>query len=112
MACLANTRIQCSDVQLLRIDIPRGSAETTWSSYLGPFLQYAGGYVENPGATERSFYCPVDQTNDFLLRFGIHAEQAWQNVGYMCVYIAFNVLATYLIYWLARVPKRAGRKHT
>ncbi|KAK8060980.1 hypothetical protein PG996_010910 [Apiospora saccharicola] len=113
---LDNTRIRCSAVQLLHIDIPRGSpATTTCGSYLGPFLRYAGGYVENPEATatERCLYCPVDRTNHLLLRFGIHAEQsAWQNVGYMSVYVVFNVLATYLIYWLARVPKRTGRERT
>ncbi|KAK7957645.1 ABC-2 type transporter-domain-containing protein [Apiospora saccharicola] len=116
VASLANTRIRCSAVQLLHIDIPRGSpATTTCGSYLGPFLRYAGGYVENPEATatERCLYCPVDRTNHLLLRFGIHAEQsAWQNVGYMSVYVVFNVLATYLIYWLARVPKRTGRERT
>ncbi|KAK8129110.1 abc transporter cdr4 [Apiospora sp. TS-2023a] len=112
VACLANTHIRCSAVQVLQIEIPKGSlATTTCGSYLRPFLQHAGGYVENPEGTERCLYCPVDQTNDLLLRFGIHAEQAaWQNVGYMCVYVVFNILATYLIYWLARVPKRTGRR--
>lgn len=62
VACLANTRIQCSGMQLLHI--------------------------------------------------GIHAEQAWQNVGYMLVYVVSNVLATYIIYWLARVPRRTRRKHS
>ncbi|KAK8050931.1 hypothetical protein PG993_002316 [Apiospora rasikravindrae] len=123
VACLANTRIKCSVVQLLHIDIPHGlqsntsspsspsaSFTTTCGNYLGPFLQYAGGYVEDPADTGRCLYCPVDQTNDLLLRFGIHTEQAWHNVGYMFVYVVFNILSIYLIYWLSRVPKKTGRK--
>ncbi|KAH7308379.1 ABC-2 type transporter-domain-containing protein [Stachybotrys elegans] len=88
---LANTRIECADVQLLRIEIPAASSGSTCGEYLGPFMQYAGGRLMNPNDTTGCLYCPTGH--------------AWRNVGYLTVYVIFNTLAILGIYWFAR-----GRK--
>jgi ATP-binding cassette subfamily G (WHITE) protein 2 (PDR) len=111
LAGLANTHIECSDVQLLHINPPLGGLSNfTCGEYLGPFLQYAGGILKNPTAITDCLYCPVDQTNHLLQQLGLETEHAWRNVGYMVIYIVFNTLAIYAIYWLARVPKTSRRK--
>ncbi|KAH7324462.1 ABC-2 type transporter-domain-containing protein [Stachybotrys elegans] len=102
---LANTRIECADVQLLRIEIPSASSASTCGEYLGPFMQYAGGRLMNPNDTTRCLYCPFDQTNDVLRQTGMETENAWHNVGYLTVYVIFNTLAIFGIYWLARGMK-------
>ncbi|KUL86670.1 hypothetical protein ZTR_03032 [Talaromyces verruculosus] len=109
-AALDNTHIKCSDVELLHIDPPL-HAGSTCGEYLGPYIQYAGGSLKNPAATTDCQYCTVDQTNRLLQQLGMNTEHAWRNVGYMVVYVVFNVLAIYVIYWLTRVPKR-GRKRS
>lgn len=109
LAGLANTHIRCSDVQLLHIDPPPKTSASTCGEYLGPFLDYADGTLENPSAGTDCLYCQVDQTNDLLHQLGMETEHAWRNVGYMVAYIAFNILATYSVYWLARVPKSRRR---
>jgi ATP-binding cassette subfamily G (WHITE) protein 2 (PDR) len=106
LASLANTHVECSDMQLLHIDPPvEGSSNFTCGEYMGPFLQYAGGILKNPAAATDCLYCPVNQTNHLLQQLGLETEHACRNVGYMAVYIVFNTLAIYAIYWLARVPK-------
>ncbi|OTA55242.1 hypothetical protein K449DRAFT_176834 [Hypoxylon sp. EC38] len=111
LAGLANTHIECSDVQLLHINPPLdASSNYTCGEYLAPYLQYAGGTLRNPAATTDCLYCQVNQTNNLLQQLGMEIEHAWRNVGYMVVYIVFNSLAIYAIYWLARVPKGSRRK--
>ncbi|QSZ28689.1 hypothetical protein DSL72_003189 [Monilinia vaccinii-corymbosi] len=106
LAALADTHIDCSDIQLLHIDPP---FPTTCDEYLGPFLQYAGGVLRNPVATTNCLYCPVNQTNQLLQRLGLETEHVWRNVAYMAIYITFNTIAVFVIYWFARVPKRNRR---
>lgn len=111
LASLANTHIKCSEVQLIHINPPAAlSSNSTCGEYLGAFAQVAGGSLENPEATTDCLYCPVDQTNHLLQQLGMETKNAWRNVGYMVVYIVFNTLAIYTIYWLARVPKGAKAK--
>ena len=61
LAGLANTRIECSNVELLHINPPSDvSSNLTCGEYLAPFLQYAGGSLKNPAATADCLYCQVD----------------------------------------------------
>lgn len=113
LACLANTHIECSEVQLLHINPPAAlSSNLTCGEYLGAFADGAGGSLQNPEATTDCLYCPVDQTNHLLQQLGMETEHAWRNVGYMVVYIVFNTVAVYAIYWIARVPKGAKVKQS
>jgi ATP-binding cassette subfamily G (WHITE) protein 2 (PDR) len=106
LASLANTHLECSDVQLLHIDPPLGGpSNLTCAEYLGPFLQYTDGILKNPAAMTDCLYCPVNQTNILLQQLDLRTEHAWSNVGYMVVYVIFNIFAIYFIYWLVRVPK-------
>lgn len=67
----------------------------------------AGGTVINKDETMgQCFYCPVDSTNDFFKGVGIDLHKRWRNVGYLAVYIMFNIALTFGLYWLARVPRR------
>ena len=108
-AALQNTHIECSDTELLHIQLPAQGSSTSCSAYLGPYIQYAGGSLKNPTATTDCQFCPVDQTNRLLQQLGMETGHAWRNAAYMVVYVVFNILAVYAIYWVARVPKR-GRK--
>lgn len=100
IAGLANTKIQCSHVEMLRINPPVGQ---TCAEYLGAWIEVAGGYLKNPSAKgDECSYCPVAETNTLLKNMGIDVESRWNNFGYLTVYVTFNVLATFAIYWVAR----------
>lgn len=100
-AALGNTDVVCSDTELLRIPAPAGS---TCEQYLGPFLGFEGGYLQNSGSNSTCLICPVSHTNAFISRFGIHFQDRWRNLGLVFVYVAFNAVTALGIYCLARVP--------
>ncbi|KAI1455296.1 ABC drug exporter AbcA [Annulohypoxylon moriforme] len=113
VAGLADAHITCSPVELLRLPLPDNSDASTCGEYLGPFALEAGGQVANPDARAGSdcLYCPYSDVNSILASFGMDTRNGWRDVGLMIVYVFFNVLMTFAIYWLARVPKgRRGAK--
>lgn len=109
LAGLEGTQLQCSAAQLFHLDPPgnNGTSPSTCNDYLAPYVQLAGGYVKNPEAFSDCLYCPVLETNRALQDIlGMNTRDPWRNAVYMVVYIVFNVLATYFLYWIARVPKK------
>jgi ABC-type multidrug transport system permease subunit len=112
VAGLVDTHVSCSAVEMLRIDLPGGLADagTTCGAYLEPYIGIVGGYVVDPGAVGGCEYCPVSETNVILKAFGMRLDGPWRNVGYMVVYVVFNILAAFVFYWLGRVPKGMKKK--
>ncbi|KAI2467417.1 ABC drug exporter AbcA [Annulohypoxylon bovei var. microspora] len=108
VAGLADARITCSSVELLHLPLPPGAGASTCGEYLAPFARDAGGQVLNPLASADCLYCPYADVNSILASFGMNTANGWRDVGLMVVYVFFNVLMTFVIYWLARVPK--GRR--
>lgn len=106
-----NTRITCSAVELRQIEPLLTSAVQNCGDYLAPYLRSNGGYVVNPFDTAACKFCAVAETNFVLEAFGMTPAimaTAWRNFGIMIAFIVFNVLATFGIYWLARVPRRSS----
>ncbi|OAA35191.1 opaque-specific ABC transporter CDR3 [Metarhizium rileyi] len=80
LAGLGNTLIHCSATQLLHLDPPKYDKRQTCSEYLGTYIQFAGGYVENPTAVRDCRYCPVLETDKVLQdRFGMDTNKPWFN---------------------------------
>ncbi|KAH9984294.1 putative ABC multidrug transporter [Xylariaceae sp. FL0662B] len=103
---LANTHITCSSKELLKIDmLPPGY--DSCGDYLGPYAQSNNGYIENPGAASNCSYCSIADTNSFLGGLGMNTQNPWENVGFMVVYVVFNILLTFVLYWAARVPRKS-----
>ncbi|KAF9887930.1 hypothetical protein FE257_009452 [Aspergillus nanangensis] len=100
---LSGAEARCEKVEYLTFDPPDGQ---TCAQYMNPYINMThSGYLLEPQATEGCSFCPVDNTNTFLLSISSKFEDAWRNFGLMWVYIAFNIVAAVFIYWLARVPK-------
>lgn len=100
---LANNTVSCSALEMISIQPPTGQ---TCQQYLGPFLQVAGGSLINPNATQSCEYCMIADTNVYLASIDSLFEQRWRNLGFLWVYIVFNVFGAMALYWLARVPKK------
>lgn len=101
-AGLANTSITCSTTEVLHIEPPTGQ---NCGGYLSDYIQSAGGYLSNANATSDCHYCPVAGANTILEYYGIDVGARWLNAAYMVVYVIVNILATFAIYWAARVPR-------
>ncbi|KAI1770956.1 ABC-2 type transporter-domain-containing protein [Hypoxylon cercidicola] len=104
IAGLEGVEVTCSPVQLLVINPPN---DTTCGDYMTPYIQEAGGYVMNPESFGSCNYCPISSADSFLYgRLQAGQENPWNNVGYFTVFVVFNVFATFLFYWLFRLPHR------
>ncbi|KAI0417832.1 ABC-2 type transporter-domain-containing protein [Xylaria grammica] len=105
---VGNTSVTCAANEILTLNPP---ANETCMSYLGTQVQVAGYLV--PG-TENNMancqYCPVKETNAYLLQTSVVFEDRWRNFGLLFVYIAFNIFGALFLYWLTRVPKNWNKK--
>lgn len=104
-AGLANTKITCSAIEMLSLNPPPGF-NGTCDTYLSPFYQSAGGSLSNPDASSNCHYCMFSETNALLEKLGISTSAGWNNIGYLSVFVIFNVLATFFLYWVARTPHK------
>jgi ATP-binding cassette, subfamily G (WHITE), member 2, PDR len=101
---VANTHATCLDYEFLKFSPPSGQ---TCGQYLANYITAVGGFVENPDATDICSFCQVSDTNVFLNAVSAHYSDRWRNLGIMFAYIAFNITAALVLYWLVRVPKKS-----
>ncbi|CUM47289.1 unnamed protein product [Debaryomyces tyrocola] len=99
---LANNELQCSSTELLRFEPTSGN---TCGEYMSDYIAQAGGYLMDSNATSECEYCTMNSTNDWLATFNAYYSERWRNWGIFLCYIAFNMILTVFLYWLARVPK-------
>lgn len=69
------------------------------------YISMAGGYLQNPQATDRCEYCRLSSTDQFLNQINASWENRWRDFGLLWVFVAFNIVAAIFLYWLCRVPK-------
>ncbi|KAB2572150.1 ZEB2-regulated ABC transporter 1 [Lasiodiplodia theobromae] len=100
--------VECADVEALTVVVPRDlRGNTSCAEYLAAYQSYAGGSVLNPderGGTCR--FCPLASVDAYMESVDIRYEERWRDCGLVFVYVVFNVCATFVVYWLLRVPKR------
>jgi len=109
---VANTQVVCSANEYLPIQPPSGM---TCLEYLAPYMYGnetlgqlpAGGYLLDENATSDCQLCPISETNAFLVGVKADYGDRWRNFGLLWVYIFFNIGAALVVYWLARMPKKA-----
>lgn len=104
---LANAPVECAVEEIVSFNSPSG---LTCEEYTAGFIERAGGYLVNDAPPGRGdeydcHYCSLSNTNDFLASINMSWDNRWRNFGFMWAYIAFNVAAAFLLYWLVRVKK-------
>lgn len=103
---LANVPVTCSAAEALQFNVPHGSNFNNCTEYLTPYIHQFGGTLLNSSTQTRCDYCPISNTSALLNGIGISTQSPWDNIGYLTVFIAFNIFATYCFYWLARCPRK------
>lgn len=104
-AAVAGADATCAANEYLQLPVPSNS---TCGDFLGPFVDYAGGYLVDPFSTDSCQYCSVSSTDQFLDSFQIYYSERWRNFGLLWIYVLFNIGATLGLYWVFRVPKGKG----
>ncbi|KAL1612757.1 Multidrug resistance protein [Paraconiothyrium brasiliense] len=73
--------------------------------YMQEYINMAGGYLQNPSATQTCSFCQLSSTDQFLQQINATWDNRWRDFGLLWVFVAFNVAAATGLYWLCRVPK-------
>ncbi|KAI0813384.1 ABC-2 type transporter-domain-containing protein [Xylaria sp. FL0064] len=99
---LGRLEVQCDKLELLTFQPPQGQ---TCGEYVAHFPV---GALYNENATSNRQFCPLTTTDEFLASVDNFYDQKWRNLGLLFAYIAFNVVTTFFLYWIARVPKKTS----
>ncbi|KPM43984.1 ABC transporter CDR4 [Neonectria ditissima] len=102
---VAKQQVQCSDIEFLTL---QPANNLTCGEYLDPFMQSAGGALQDPSSKDQCMFCSIAQTDTYLQAVGVDYNDRWRNFGLIWVYIVFNCFVAVGIYWLARVPKKSA----
>lgn len=111
IAGVAGTRVSCSAGEMLRVALPSNGEmmTTTCGEYLGAYARSANGDVVNPGDFGRCLYCPIRDTDALLEGIGMDTRGGWRLIGFVSVYVAFNIVGTFGLYWAIRVRGKKSR---
>ena len=101
---VANTKVVCAANELLKFKPASGQS---CSTYMASYIKFAGGYLQDPNATDSCQFCQLDNTNVFLKAVGSKYSDRWRNFGILWLYVVFNVFAALALYWLVRMPKKS-----
>ena len=102
---VANTQVTCAANEFVRFQPLQGQ---TCGDYMNSYISVVGGYLLDPNATRECAYCTIRDTNVYLDSVQISYADRWMNFGIMWVFIVFNICASLVVYWLARMPKKHG----
>ncbi|KAG0701458.1 ABC-2 type transporter-domain-containing protein [Suillus ampliporus] len=98
---IGGSTISCSSTELVSVNPPNG---LTCSKYMGPFMEFAGGYLTNPNTTEGCQYCPYTTANQYMYsRFNIQYSDHWRNLGIVFGFVAFNIIAIFWFTYFMRI---------
>lgn len=106
---LADSRVTCSSTEYLKFSPPDGM---TCQQYMSPYMKANGGYLleTTKQSTSECSFCTISDTNSFLNAISINPENKGRDIGIFSAFIFFNIIGTVFLYWLARVPKGAGKR--
>lgn len=106
---LAGAPVYCADNEYLVFDAPPNA---TCEEYMAPYLASNPGFLSYDSLGEKCRYCPTDTTDDFLASIDAPFNERWMNFGLILVFVAFNIVASFLLYYIFRLPrtKKNGKK--
>jgi ATP-binding cassette subfamily G (WHITE) protein 2 (PDR) len=100
---VAGQTMTCSASELVKVPV---APNINCGEYLESYISGAGGRLENPSSMDVCKYCPLARTDNFLAIFNMAYSDRWKDLGIVLVFVLLNFGACFIIYWIARVPKR------
>ncbi|KAG2093125.1 uncharacterized protein F5147DRAFT_424816 [Suillus discolor] len=71
---------------------------------MGPFIEFAGGYLTNPEATERYQFCLAKTADQFMYsRLNLEYSHHWRNLGIVFGHFTFNIVAVFWFRYFTRI---------
>ncbi|KAJ4292779.1 Multidrug resistance protein [Kalmusia sp. IMI 367209] len=84
----------------------------TCGDYMQDYMATAGGYLQNPQASDTCGFCQLSSTDQFLQQINATWDNRWRDFGLLWVYVVLNIAAATALYWLCRVPKGKKKAQT
>lgn len=104
---VANNNVTCADYEYIRFYPPEGE---NCQSYVGPLLgKSLLGYLGPESTDGECAYCSMSTTNQYLASVDMSYHYRWRNIGFLFVFISFNIGASVILYYVFRVPKSKTR---
>ncbi|KAF8477639.1 ABC-2 type transporter-domain-containing protein [Russula ochroleuca] len=93
--------LTCAAIEYVTVTPPSGQ---TCQDYLSQYINNNGGYVTNPGAVDNCHFCAFRTTDQFLAtNSNIFYDHHWRNLGFFCIYVAFNISAIFAMTYIFRI---------
>ncbi|GAA6025845.1 hypothetical protein JCM10207_002683 [Rhodosporidiobolus poonsookiae] len=83
--------IRCLDREYRTIQPPSGQTCNDW---MGPYIEQAGGYLNNPNASADCQFCQYETGSEFFTPLGMEFSQRGAYIGYFVCYCVFNMALT------------------
>ncbi|KAK7025463.1 ATP-binding cassette transporter snq2 [Paramarasmius palmivorus] len=95
--------IQCKNDEFAVFSPPAGQTCYQWAQ---PFVEVAGGYLNNANATSDCQYCQYRTGDEFITPLNIKYSTRWRDAFIIFSFFVFNLLATVVASRLLRFAKR------
>ncbi|KAH9837328.1 ABC-2 type transporter-domain-containing protein [Rhodofomes roseus] len=100
---LHGLQIECAAAEFTVFSPPAGQTCQAWA---GEFVDYYGGYLNNPNATSACQYCEYSVGDQFFTPLNILYSNRWRDVFILLAYSVFNIIATIIASRFLRYAKR------
>ncbi|KAI8330865.1 ABC-2 type transporter-domain-containing protein [Chlamydoabsidia padenii] len=96
--------VKCNGDNWTKVNAP---SNQSCGQYFDAFFKNGGlGYLEDPNAMGSCNYCQYTTGNDFFENIGWDFGNRWRNMGILCAYWVFNIMAFSTFVFLFRKAKR------
>jgi ATP-binding cassette subfamily G (WHITE) protein 2 (SNQ2) len=92
-----DVQVECSELELNVFQPP---TNMTCGDYAGAFTQAIGANILNPKASQDCKFCMYAVADTYLKTIGMDYGDRWRNVGFLVVYILFNVTVFGVGFWV------------
>ncbi|ETN41231.1 uncharacterized protein HMPREF1541_03166 [Cyphellophora europaea CBS 101466] len=95
-AAIHDQPVVCKPSEFARFAAPPGQ---TCDSYVGPFIEQAGGYVQT-GEDGLCEFCQYANGDEFGRGFSVYYDNIWRDFGIFCAFIVFNWAVVFVATWM------------
>ncbi|GAB1527106.1 ATP-binding cassette transporter snq2 [Rhizoctonia solani] len=99
---VGRTSTQCSQVEIQTINPPSGQS---CGAYMNQYISQMGGYLLNSNDSSNCQFCPRSSADAYLTQLNMSFSHRWRNVGFLFVYIIFNVFLVFVFTYIFRIRR-------
>ncbi|CCD22990.1 ATP-binding cassette sterol transporter AUS1 NDAI_0A08370 [Naumovozyma dairenensis CBS 421] len=99
---LHDREVVCENMELIPGQPPSGQ---NCGQFMAPYMAEYGGYLKNPNTFTVCGFCTYTVGDDFLAVENMSYDNRWRNFGIECAFVAFNIIAMFIGYYMTYVSK-------